>query len=302
MLSPPKYFYDTKNINNTIIVAGVGRSGTTLLAETINYDSEFRLMFEPFNKYKVEALSKMNYRLYIPHLNNDGKLKEKYYKILSGDLRNSWVDQYNKKLFCNKRIIKEIRINQSLKWVKLNFPEIPIVYIVRHPCAVTLSKLRLNWDDHLFEYISQIELVNDHLKPYIHIINSAKTAYEKHLIMWCIENLIVLNSFKKGEIFIIFYEYLITHPVKSMENIYKYLNLNFNNKIIDTLSKPSLQANQESAISRTKNVINDWTNYVDNKQKKYTKNILNEYNLDQLYTLDPMPSIHENDDPLVTKY
>ena len=302
MLSPPKYFYDTKNINNTIIVAGVGRSGTTLLAETINYDNQFRLMFEPFNKYKVKALSELNYRLYIPHLNNDEKLKEKYYKILSGDLRNSWVDQYNKKLFCNKRIIKEIRINQSLKWVKLNFPEIPIVYIVRHPCAVTLSKLRLNWDDHLFEYIGQIELVNDHLKPYIDIINSAKTAYEKHLIMWCIENSIVLNSFKEKEISIIFYEHLITHPVKSMEKIYKYLNLNFNNKIIDTLSKPSLQANPQSAISRAKNIINDWTNYVDDKQKQYTKNILNEYNLDQLYTLDPLPSINENDDPLFKKY
>ena len=217
-------------------------------------------MFEPFNKYKVKALSEMNYRLYIPHLNNNIKLKEKYYKILSGDIRNKWVDQYNKKYFCVNRIIKEIRINQSLKWIKINFPEIPIVYIVRHPCAVTLSKLRLNWDDHLFEYIGQIELVNDHLKPYIDIINSAKTAYEKHLIMWCIENSIVLNSFKKEEIFIIFYEYLITDPVKSIKKLYKYLNLNFNNKIIDTLSKPSLQANPQSAISRAKNIINEIDN------------------------------------------
>ena len=255
-------------------------------------------MFEPFNKYKVKALSKINYRLYIPHSNND----EKYYKILSGNIRNKWVDQYNKKYFCINRIIKEIRINQNLKWIKINFPEIPIVYIVRHPCAVTLSKLRLDWDDHLFEYMGQIELVNDHLKPYIDIINSAKTAYEKHLIMWCIENSIVLNSFKKEEIFIIFYEYLITDPVKSIKKLYKYLNLNFNNKIIDTLSKPSLQANPQSAISRAKNIINDWTNYVNDKQKQYTKNILNEYNLDQLYTLDPLPSINENDDPLFKKY
>lgn len=302
MFSPSKYFHDTKNINNTILVAGVGRSGTTLLAETINYDNKFRLMFEPFNKYKVKALCELNYRLYISHLNNDEELKNIYYKILSGDIRNKWVDQYNKKYFCVNRIIKEIRINQNLKWIKINFPEIPIVYIVRHPCAVTLSKLRLDWDDHLFEYIGQIELVNDHLKTYIEIINSAKTAYEKHLIMWCIENSIVLNSFKEEEIFIIFYEYLITDPVKTMKKLYKYLNLNFNNKIIDTLSKPSLQANPQSAISRAKNIINNWTNYVDDKQKQYTRIILHEYNLDQLYTLDPLPSINENDDPLSKKY
>ena len=302
MLNPSKYFYDAKIINNTIIIAGVGRSGTTLLAETINYDNQFRLMFEPFHKYKVKTLSEMNYRLYISPFNNNEKLKEKYFKILSGDIRNKWVDQYNKKYFCVKRIIKEIRINQSLKWIKINFPEIPIVYIVRHPCAVTLSKLRLKWDNHLNEYMSQEDLLNDHLKPYIDIINSAETSYEKHFMMWCIENSIVLNSFKKEEIFIIFYEYLITDPVKSIKKLYKHLNLNFNNKIIDTLSKPSLQANPQSAISRAKNIINDWTNYVDDKQKQYTKNILNEYNLDQLYTLEPLPSINENDDPLFLKY
>ena len=302
MLNPSKYFYDAKIINNTIIIAGVGRSGTTLLAETINYDNQFRLMFEPFHKYKVKTLNEMNYRLYISPLNNNEKLKEKYFKILSGDIRNKWVDQYNKKYFCVKRIIKEIRINQSLKWIKLNFPEIPIVYIVRHPCAVTLSKLRLNWDNHLFEYISQIDLVNDHLKPYIDIINSAETSYEKHFMMWCIENSIVLNSFKKEDIFIIFYEYLITDPVKSLKILYKYLNLNFNNKIIATLGKPSLQANPQSAISRAKNIINDWTNYVDDKQKQYTRNILNEFNLDHLYTLDPLPFINENNDLLFKKY
>ena len=302
MLNPSKYFYDAKIINNTIIIAGVGRSGTTLLAETINYDNQFRLMFEPFHKYKVKTLSEMNYRLYISPFNNNEKLKEKYFKILSGDIRNKWVDQYNKKYFCVKRIIKEIRINQSLKWIKINFPEIPIVYIVRHPCAVTLSKLRLKWDNHLNEYMSQEDLLNDHLKPYIDIINSAETSYEKHFMMWCIENSIVLNSFKKEEIFIIFYEYLITDPVKSIKKLYKYLNLNFNNKIIDTLSKPSLQANPQSAISRAKNIINDWTNYVDDKQKQYTRNILNEYNLDQLYTLDPIPSMNENCDPLLKKY
>jgi hypothetical protein len=116
--------------------------------------------------------------------------------------------------------------------------------------------------------------------------------------MWCIENSIVLNSFKKEEIFIIFYEYLITDPVKTIKKLYKYLNLNFNNKIIDTLSKPSLQTNPQSAISRAKNIINDWTRYVNDEQKQYTRNILNEFNLDHLYTLDPLPFINENDDLL----
>ena len=106
MLSDIKMTQGELTGNNHILIEGIITFGSSLIGKT---------------------LSELNYRLYIPHLNNDEKLKEKYYKILSGNLRNSWVDQYNKKLFCNKRIIKEIRINQSLKWVKLNFPEIPII-------------------------------------------------------------------------------------------------------------------------------------------------------------------------------
>jgi len=33
MFNSSNYYYDTKIINNTIIIAGVGRSGTTLLAQ-----------------------------------------------------------------------------------------------------------------------------------------------------------------------------------------------------------------------------------------------------------------------------
>ena len=254
-------------------------------------------MFEPFHKYKVEEFNNFNFRDYIPPLDNNETIKQKYFQILSGGIKNKWIDQYNKKYYCNKRIIKAIRINQSLKWVKLNFPEIPIIYIIRHPCAVSLSKLRLNWDDNLAEYMSQPNLMNDHLEPYKKIINSAITHYEKHFMMWCIENSIVLNTFNRKDIFILFYEYLISEPEKTLIKLYKYLNINYNSNIIDALNKPSSQSNTQSAIFRSKNILSDWTNYIDIKQKEYANNILKEFNLDRLYILDPLPSINEDEDP-----
>ena len=67
-------------------------------------------------------------------------------------------------------------------------------------------------------------------------------------MMWCIENSIVLNSFKKEEIFIIFYEYLISDPVKSIKKLYKYLNFNFSDNYINNKWKKVIPIPLHSGI------------------------------------------------------
>ena len=47
---------DIAGTNKTIFIAGIGRSGTTWVAETINYFNEFRILFEPFFPAKTKQL------------------------------------------------------------------------------------------------------------------------------------------------------------------------------------------------------------------------------------------------------
>ena len=37
------------NVNNTVILSGVARGGTTWIAEALNCQNHFRYMFEPFH-------------------------------------------------------------------------------------------------------------------------------------------------------------------------------------------------------------------------------------------------------------
>lgn len=41
-------FIDTGRIEDAVILAGMGRSGTTWGADVLNYDKSCRVMFEPF--------------------------------------------------------------------------------------------------------------------------------------------------------------------------------------------------------------------------------------------------------------
>ena len=297
MLHPSKVFYDTKKIENTVLIAGIGRSGTTFLSELLNYKNDYRIMFEPFHKYKVPEVSKLDYKLYIPSENNNINLKQLFSNILSGKIKNKWIDQYNMKYFCKKRLVKEIRINPSLKWVKLNFPTIPIVYIIRHPCAVTLSKMRLNWEDHLSNYITQNKLLTDYLEPYINSIKLAQTDFEKHILMWCIENMIVLRSFQKNEILIIFYEHLLLNPEKILRKVTRFINMKYSNNLLKYVNRPSLQTNSESAILKSENLLTNWQKYINDEQKDCALSLLNQFNLNYLYNLDSKPCLNEDANP-----
>lgn len=129
---------------DSIFVAGTGRSGTTWISDIINYRNEYRYVFEPFNPYKVGICREFRYRQCLRPENREERFIEPAKAILSGRVRNSWTDQYNKKFFCRQRLIKDIRANFLLKWIHANFPGIPIILLLRHPCTVANSKLKLH--------------------------------------------------------------------------------------------------------------------------------------------------------------
>ena len=86
---------DIGGINKTIFIAGMGRSGTTWVAETINYSNEFRILFEPFFPAKTKQLKDYQYIQYISPNNKKDKYFSSASSIIRGEIRNEWIDQFN---------------------------------------------------------------------------------------------------------------------------------------------------------------------------------------------------------------
>ena len=85
------------NYKDSTFLASTARSGSTWIAELINYNNEYRYMFEPFHSKKVPILKGFEYIQYLRPENKDQGFIKPAKKILSGRINNDWTDYYNKK-------------------------------------------------------------------------------------------------------------------------------------------------------------------------------------------------------------
>ena len=285
------YIDYNKDYRNSIFLAATGRSGSTWLSNIVNYKNEYRYIFEPFHPYEVRICRNFKYRQYLRPDNKDKAYIEPVRKILLGKVRNNWVNSQNKKLIANKRLIKDIRANLLLKWIHIKFPGIPIVLLLRHPCAVANSKLKLRWNTHLEEFLSQEELIEDFLNPFKKEINKAQSIFEKHVFLWCIENYIPLKQFRIGDIHLVFYENLCVNPEYEIKRLFLFLNKRFDEAIFSNLKKPSPLSRQDSAIITGGSLIDSWKKYITKEQIQRTTDILNIFGLDNIYSQGSMPNI-----------
>lgn len=290
---PKRRIFDFTDYRQTVFLAGTGRSGTTWVEEIINYDNSFRIMFEPFHSYKIEMLKEWNYRQYLRPENKDAKYISPAKFILSGNIRNPWIDDFNHKLVARKRLIKDIRSQLFLKWIKNNFPEIPIILLLRHPCAVASSKLKLGWDIDLNDFLRQNKLMTDWLYPFEDEILRAvhQDVFDRHIFMWCIENYVPLKQFSKGEALVLFYEDICTNTQPEVERIFDFIRQSYSSRIFEYVSKPSALIQKGSAIVSGASLIDSWRSSISDEQIGRMQEICEIFGMQKIYTSNSSPQI-----------
>jgi hypothetical protein len=208
------------------MIAGTGRSGTTWLADVLAAALPCRVMFEPFHSRLVEAFHDFHYFHYQRPAEADERLLSYCQAVFSGSIRHAWIDRMVGHLFPKYRVIKEIRANLFLRWIRERFPDLPIFFLIRNPCAVVLSRMRSDWatDTDIAPFLSQEKLVEDHLKDRLDLIRGARRVEEKHAVVWCVSNLVPLAQFGPGELDVFFYERLCTQPEPEIQRIARILS------------------------------------------------------------------------------
>ena len=264
---------------NAVFLAGSGRSGTTWVSEMINYRNEYRFVFEPFHPDKVRLCRGFRRKQY---LRPDDR-REEYLgparKVLTGGLRSFWADRFNRRFVARRRLIKDIRANLLLGWMRANFPGMPVILLLRHPCAVAASKLALGWRDSLSETMEQRELVEDFLLPMQAEIRAARDAFERHVFSWCVENYVPLRQFGAEDIQLSFYENFLAHPEDEILRLFNFLGEDFDARVYRTLRRPK----------DGKDSVDAWRRCVSSSQLRRTVEILALFGLDRVYGEGAMP-------------
>lgn len=293
LLTSRVYFNPGTETHRSILVAGTARSGTTWLGDLIASQIPCRIMFEPFHPLLVPEFRTFHYFEYSRPDAENPKLHAFAQRIFKGEIRNRWIDHKNERVFSKYRLIKEIRANLSLKWLHDNFPEVPVIFLMRHPCAVVASRLQLGWatDRDIEPFLSQLDLIEDHLTPFMSLILNAKTAEEKHAIIWCVSNLVPLRQFKTGKLKVIYYEHLCTQPEIVMPSIISSIGAQYTPPAADAFNKPSQTTRRKSAIVRGADKTSSWRKILEPPQIKNVLRIVDRFGLDHLYGDSLLPLV-----------
>jgi hypothetical protein len=288
------YLNPSPDIHRSILVAGTARSGTTWLGDLIASQVPCRILFEPFHPGLVPEYRGFHYFQYMRPGMENRTFQGFAQKVFTGEIRNPWIDRQNERLFSHVRLIKEIRANLALKWLHDHFPEVPIVLLIRHPCAVVCSRMELGWatDTDIKPLLSQPELIEDYLLPYMDLIKSAKTTEEKHTIIWCVSNLVPLKQFNPSEVKIIYYEHLCTQPENELPALFEFIGQTYNKPEIGIINQPSQTTQVTSAVVRGMDKIENWKKKLSPSQIDSILRIVEAFGMSDLYGDSVSPLSH----------
>lgn len=286
------YIDPEADVGKSILVAGTARSGTTWLGDLIASQVPCRILFEPFHPELVAEYRGFHYFQYMRPGTENPKFQSFARKVFTGEIRNRWIDRQNERIFAHVRLVKEIRANLALKWLHDHFPNVPIVLLIRHPCAVVSSRMELGWatDLDIKPFLSQPELITDHLSPYMNLINNAKNTEEKHTIIWCVNHLVPLKQLNPGEVKIVYYENLCTQPEKELPALFEYLGQTYSKPVIEIINQPSQTTKVTSAVVRGTDKIEGWKKKLNRSQIDNVLRTVDAFGMSYLYeqSLSPL--------------
>ena len=274
----------------TIFLAGTGRSGSSWVANILNYRNDYRYMFEPFYGSRVPECRAFQYRQYLRPADDSRTYLDAARAIVTGKIRNRWIDQFNRRPVSRRRIIKDIRANLLLKWLKSKFPAMPLVIVMRNPCADAASRLALGWRSHLEELLAQPDLVEDHLAPFLSVIRAASTDFERHVVLWCIENYVPLKQFAAADVHLAFYENFCTQPETEIGLLFGFIGRTFDAEALAQAREPTALSREESAIVRGGSLIDSWRETVSDEQRHRALEIVAAFGLEPIYGNGSLPS------------
>lgn len=266
-----------------IIVAGAGRSGTTWLGNIIAGD-EFKILFEPFDYRKIPAIEGLGLRPYFRPHDEYSEWREIIYQIMTGQYNHDWVKDVNIELNlkkCRGVLVKDIRINGILKWMDNNYA-IKLLFIVRHPCAVAVSRMQCKWKPEVNAFMQNNQLIEDLDVDVPYLRSLLKSELYSHVIMWCFENAVPLRQF--GEALPLFrYECLMTDKEKYVPAMLDLLGLTYDSAREKAISKLSNMSTRNRIDYDS--LLNGWKQYISSENANVIYQIVSHFKLSSLYVL-----------------
>lgn len=297
-----KINYFLNNYREVIWLLGDARSGTTWVADMINFDKSLREMFEPFHPLEVSEMAFLKHNQYYRKGELDESMLSITQDIVSGKFTHNRVDGANQEISYRGILIKDIYANLLSYSVCSHFSNIKPILLIRNPFSVALSKSNKKgglWPNDPKEFLQQSRLVDDYLYPFEDIINKTSAADNyilNQILIWAVLNYVPIKQFNERDIHVCFYESIYLKPNEEIMGIRDYLSngslhaMDKANLSDGVISKPSRFTHENSPILMGHSPISNWKNELPRTVIDRGYEILDAFHLADLYDNESMPN------------
>jgi hypothetical protein len=290
--------------SRTALVLGSGRSGTTWLAESIARRHRSRLIFEPFHP-RLGAIGEGK-RLFLDPAEHPLAFERSVERVLSGQVRGAYIDEIRIAQLPRGRVVKDVHATNLLPWFRANHPAVPVVYVVRHPIAASLSRLRSDTFYGIGDYLATsagredaesspasawlplYDRYRDHPEPLVRLVAE-----------WCIENVYPLSRGNDAGVALVFYETAVSNPASELARIGELCAEALGPVRIPTtigdVRTPSATdwrgtAAEAHRSGEWERLLGRWTDEVPGPVARRCLEVLSEFGLDRIYGEGPLPA------------
>ncbi|GMR06030.1 MAG: hypothetical protein BMS9Abin25_0611 [Gammaproteobacteria bacterium] len=278
-----------------IWLVGDARSGTTWLADLINVEALYQVIFEPFHLHRSRPGFKFEPYTYHKREEQDDELEKFSKKVFSGKVFSSGSSAAIVNPLCAENVlVKDVFAGLIAKWVLHRIPDLKIVVLLRHPFAIALSKRKLsewNWPEYLSSLLAQKNLYDDFLHPYENVIRSAETFFERQIIIWTIMHYVMFQQLHEEDFHLVYYEDLCRQPEMELSRIVHYLGLRQEHvkKALRNINTASRMSSEDALRQRGRENYAVWQDEITEDELKRGCKILHTFGLDCIYNESPEP-------------
>lgn len=282
------------------------RSGNTWLSEMFAELPYSRIIKEPFSPAKIPMMKNFfePRRVYLDlSANESGKIVDYLCEIQKNNVMRLGYHPLSK----DYKLITTINIF-SMTYVSNLAPLVEkelggrILYLVRHPIAQALSKLRnqyheseaygeSGWYEFIDVYLNSEKYaekyLDDSLINYCWDLLRSANDLEKYILHWCFENIALFTMIKDSNWLLVAYEDLVTNLAETLNRIGKHYHLPLSKWMSRRRNVPSTSTTMSTEL--TKEQIKDgnpnylvyrWKNSVTADEIKTCFQILNRFGID----------------------
>ncbi len=294
-------FLDIGRPDDSILLTGMGRSGTTWAANIINHDRQHRVLFEPFFPSLVKEATRFKYIQYMnPDDSSPGKTRDAL-KILNGRVRSQWVDKENSGLLYHSRIIKDIRTNLMAAWLKSIAPQLPVILMIRHPLQVAESWRTLGWGTQALGEKTDLEIIMSQkplLDDYPELTEIQKKIdpdnyLDMVVFLWGVYHYVPLRQFQRQNFFLLFYEQLLLEPEQTCKKLFTFINKPFTWTRVQQAFARESSTNFQNRDMRDdrERLLDGWKSHWTGQEIERATDLLKMFDLHTLYSKEGLPDL-----------